>query len=445
MSQSIVPADCAFPSESDHLVLPSAQQAASVADAAPSRKREKSMSRRPGQSGRVVKKGNWWYGRMRVDVPGEEKRKRLCVKVGQVDLMTESQANRKWLGMVHETGINRDDHLDRLHLATKTFAEEADWWKANRLSLFKPSCQENMGRHVERYLRPRFGKLPVSTIDERQVQEFVADLNRTEYVDPAGKRKRLSPSSIRGVITVLKLILGKKVWRDWNLRLPELPENEQRYFTPEEMVQIINAVKGANAAETRQWRTMFAALSGTGLRCGEIFGLHVADLDLEAGRIVARRSVWEGEEVTLKTKKSRREVDIEPLLVEMLKQHLNGRTTGRVFRTKNDTPFNHRNVRRKLRSVLKQLGLKMAGLHAFRHGRVSVLQENKVPGDLILRWVGHSNLRTTGRYSHFSSDFRQQEAVHVAVLNGVHFGSKSSEVGPNGPKKAKVEQKGEAA
>ena len=70
-----------------------------------------------------------------------------------------------------------------------------------------------------------------------EVQEFIADLNRTE----------LAPKSIRNIIGVLKLILGKRRWQDWNLVLPEIPEQEQRYFTEDEMRQIVNSVTG-------QWR-----------------------------------------------------------------------------------------------------------------------------------------------------------------------------------------------
>jgi len=92
-------------------------------------------------------------------------------------------------------------------------------------------------------------------------------------------------------------------------------------------------------------------------------------------------------------------VDIEPALAELLRQHLGSRKAGRVFQTKNGTPFSKDNVRRKLVSILDKLGLKRGGLHAFRHGRVSVLQENGVPGDLVKEWIGHSSLRTTSRYS----------------------------------------------
>ena len=62
-----------------------------------------------------------------------------------------------------------------------------------------------------------------------------------------------------------------------------------------------------------------------------------------------------------------------------------------------------------------------------------------------LRWVGQSNLRTTGRYTHFGTDFRQHEAARVAVLNGVDLRSNNSKLGPIGPKKTKLQRKGEAA
>ncbi len=40
--------------------------------------------------------------------------------------------------------------------------------------------------------------------------------------------------------------------------------------------------------------SLFATLAGTGMRCGEAFGLHVQDIDLATGRIYIRRSVWNG-------------------------------------------------------------------------------------------------------------------------------------------------------
>jgi integrase len=101
----------------------------------------------------------------------------------------------------------------------------------------------------------------------------------------------------------------------------------------------------------------------------------------------------------------------------MLTEHLGDRKGGRVFQTRNGTPFCESNVRRKLNEILKKLNLPPSGLHAFRHGRVSMLPENGVPGDLTKEWVGHSNVRMTSRYTHFRDDFRRQVASDVALFS----------------------------
>ena len=179
------------------------------------------MALRPGQSGTVVRKGRKWHGRYYADVSGQDERKRMSVPLGPTDSMTKPEAKRKLRALLEQMGINSEAHLIRATRVAKTFAQEAEWWKENRLSLFKPSCQEAMGSHVDKYLLPRFGKLPVDAVDERQVQEFIAELSRTEFVRN-GTRKKLSPKSIRNIMGVLKLILGERVWRDWNLsRLPK--------------------------------------------------------------------------------------------------------------------------------------------------------------------------------------------------------------------------------
>jgi integrase len=345
-----------------------------------------------------VRKGNQWHGRYYVDE--KEGRRRVSVPLGAVNELTKTQAKLRLRQLLEADGVNTEEHLARAIRPVTTFAQEAEWWRTNKLSLLKPSCQETMGQHIDKYLVPRFGTRAIDDVDERRVQEFVADLNRTT----------LAPKSIRNIVGVLKQILGKGRWRDWRLVLPEVPQKEQRFFTPEEMRLIINAAKG-------QWRVIFAMLACTGLRCGEVCGLHVEDLNLAACQIMVKRGIWRGLEISTKSKRSYRLVDIEPTLAEMLRQHLNGRTTGRVFATKLGTPFGKDNLRRKLRDLLLQLGLKPAGLHAFRHGRVSILQENKVPGDLIKAWVGHSSLRTTSRYTHFGPKFRQEMATEVGLLN----------------------------
>jgi integrase len=383
------------------------------------------MSYRSGQSGTVVRKGQMWHGRYYVDVPGQEKRRFASVPLGSVKAMKKTEAKRKLRAMLEEMGLNEDNHLESAEKGGKTFATEAAWWRENKLAIYKPSCQETMGSHLDKYLLPRFGELPLAAIDERLVQEFVAELTRMKYKWPNGVSKRLSPKTLKNIVGVLKMILGKKTWEDWNLTLPEIPEDEQRCFSPDEMRRIVNAATG-------QWKVLYATMASTGMRCGEVFGLHVEDLDLVNGRIYVRRSVWNGQEVSVKTKKGYRAVTIDPALVQLLVAHLNGRTGGRVFQTNRGTPFCKSNVRRKLGQILRSLKLAPAGLHAFRHGRVSILQESGVPGDLVKEWVGHSNLRTTSRYTHFRDEFRQRIAGEMALFPQEKMAEKLP-VAPNHP------------
>ena len=49
---------------------------------------------------------------------------------------------------------------------------------------------------------------------------------------------------------------------------------------------------------------------------------------LADGRVYIRRSIWEGEEVTVKTKQGYRAVTIDPILTGMLAGHVGNRKTG---------------------------------------------------------------------------------------------------------------------
>ena len=58
-----------------------------------------------------------------------------------------------------------------------------------------------------------------------------------------------------------------------------------------------------------------------------------------------------------------------------------------------------------------------AGLHAFRHSRVTLLRKNGTPADLQKLWIGHSSLRTTDRYAHTDQEleYRRRAASRVGL------------------------------
>ena len=100
--------------------------------------------------------------------------------------------------------------------------------------------------------------------------------------------------------------------------MPALIQKEQRYFTPEEMVKIIDAAEG-------QFKPQFALQYAAGMRFGEVAGLHVEDLDFDNSAVHIRRSVYIHEEMTPKTAAGYRDVDIHPDVMAMLKKHIGDR------------------------------------------------------------------------------------------------------------------------
>lgn len=351
------------------------------------------MTRRSGQAGTVVQKGGMWHGRYYEDVSGQDIRKRKSIPIGLKGQMTKPEARRRLRAMLEEMGINTSAHLERSLKPVQTFEQYANWWEKSIQPLHQPSSANSSHYILKKHLRPRFGSMPMDSITQESVQEWIADLQ---------SEGKLKPRSIKNVWKVLRLILGKQRVKDWTIRLPKNPKKEQRWFTPEEMQKII-------AAAWSQYKVLLQLAWATGMRSGELFGLKAEDLDLDNAVVHVRRSAWQHLEVTPKTDAGHRDVDIDAGTVEVLKQHLGDRKTGLVFPSRNGTPLVNRNVNvHVLRVICKRLGIPNGGIHAIRHGRISLLQAMGVPGDLIMKWVGHTSLKITSVYTHFSDQFRKE-------------------------------------
>ncbi|HWF03147.1 MAG TPA: tyrosine-type recombinase/integrase, partial [Candidatus Angelobacter sp.] len=341
------------------------------------------MLRRSGQTGSVKLVGKMWYGRYWRDVPGEEKRKHPLVVLGSKSEMTKPEARRKLLDIIIREGVNTPEHLEastKPAVPVVTFNTVADAWELKRLPHLKPSTQNTAPLLLKKHLRPFFGKLTPESIKTGVINDWIADLNG----------KGLKPKTVHNMWKMFRSIMNwhaqqnDEPKRAWYPMLPVIPEEEQRWFTQDEAHRIVDGARG-------QYKMLFHLAAYSGLRSGELAGLHVADVDFVRGTIRVRRSVWRGMEVSTKTKRGHRDVWIDSATVAMLRQHLGTRTAGRIFQTKNGTPLNTKTVLCEiLYPICDRLSIARGGMHAFRHGRVSHLQANNVPGDFTKSQVGHS-------------------------------------------------------
>lgn len=350
------------------------------------------------QTGSVRLIGRMWQGRYWRDVPGKEKRDHPSVVLGSKSEMTKPEARRKLLDIIEKEGLNNTDflkHLEMPAVPVMTFNGVVDSWELKRLPQLKESTQYTAPVLNRKYLRPFFGNMVLENIKTGVINDWVADLTR----------KGRHPKTVHNLWKQFRAIMNwhaqqnDEPKRAWYPSLPVIPELEQRWFTQDEMRRIV-------AVATGQYRVLFHLAGFSGLRSGELSGLHVEDIDFVRGVVRVRRSVWRGIEVSTKTKKGYRDVFVDSNTLQMLKNYLGDRTTGRVFQTCNGTPLeNHNIVRQVLKPICKRLGIAPGGMHAWRHGRVSHLQANNVPGDFTKNQVGHSSLRTTSGYTHFTEAF----------------------------------------
>ena len=379
------------------------------------------MSRRSGQSGSVYVKGSQYIGRYRVDVPGQNKRVRRTVIIGNIDQFTRPKAER-WLSkFIEEEGVNDASHLARSQSPVVTFGLAARGWKDHHLIVNKKrSSQRSMSCELNKHILPHLKDTPLEGITYPVVRGLIQ----------TWQREALSRKSIKNLFGIVRAIYnfqfdemaqrGKPVVSPWLVKWkkvapPKTVQRELPYFTVKQMAAVVNAAK------TQMNRALFALAAGTGARAGELFALRVeTDVNLHEQTITIRRSVFEGEENTSKSdtgdEDRTRTVPIDPSVATELKKHMQGRRSGYLFETRNGTPLRLSNVLEdKLQPILQKLKFVQPGMgmHAFRRGRISHLVYSGVSRQVIRDWCGHSSDKMI---DHYTKMLRQHHAPEMAKV-----------------------------
>jgi hypothetical protein len=366
------------------------------------------MSRRSGQNGWLEVKAKQgrkaYYARFRTDESGQDGRTKRSMFIGFVDEMTRNQAELKKLQLVAKAGVNEPDYLSKLG---DLFSGRVTQIEHTYLPRRKGSTVCTIRYFIRKYLLPKWGQTPVASITAETVNEWIGELTT------------LAPISVRHLVDVLQLVIGSRFEKK-SIHFPSCIEEEPESacYSQEQVERILGAAEG-------QYKTLFATAADTGMRAGELYGLQVEDIDFSRNVIHVRRSAWEGELQSPKTRNARRAISITKSLIDMLTDHLDGRTTGLVFPCRaykgKQRPLRNSNVLKwGLHPLLRKLKIPIAGMHAFRHYRVTALMENNVPLETIKAWIGHGSEAMIRHYSHLRPDcFEKHLAVVPDVLAGI--------------------------
>jgi integrase len=181
----------------------------------------------------------------------------------------------------------------------------------------KPSTIAAYNHRGRKHILPHFGTLGLSELTRVKIKAWCAGLLETG----------LDFDTVQGCLLVLSGILSEAV-EDGLIavnpalhagkiikRPPTLGEEELAIFTPEEELAFLKAV--------REFRPTFYPMAltffRTGMRAGEVMGLHREDLDFRSRTIHVRRNWTRGRLGTPKNGKARR-VDMSKGLAETLRE-----------------------------------------------------------------------------------------------------------------------------
>lgn len=231
--------------------------------------------------------------------------------------------------------------------------------------------------------------------------------------------------------------------------IPLPPRDDLHVLTPDEIAHLLDVAE-------EPWRTLYFVAVNTGLRRGELLALRWSDLDLRRGLLHVRRSlsrVNEGDayavrEAALKTRHSRRTIDLSPATVETLLAHPAGDDLDRdfVFRSKAGGPIDPDNVDRAWKRHLSAAGLADRPFHSTRHTRASLLIAAGVHPKAIQTRLGHASITTTlNTYGHLMPSAFEGVGAKVDALLRIPSprGSGRPDAPPRAPFKANIRQTAE--
>jgi integrase len=281
--------------------------------------------------------------------------------------------------------------------------------QAYKLSTIRTSTYTMYRIVIYKHIIPLLGHIQLQRLTPQQLQSFYA-----KKLDEG-----LSAKRVRGFHAVLHRALENAV--KWNLVArnvcdlvtPPVPQrHEIQTLTSDQVQQLLQA------AQEHKLEALLTVAVATGMRRGELLGLHWQDIDFKTRSIYVRRTVSRiGKfgilESEPKTQQSRRKITLPAFVMDTLKQQqerqqemrakagTQWRETGIVFCNIYGGYLETFNLHDAFKRLLEKAELPNIRFHDLRHSAATILLGMRVHPKIVQELLGHSNISMTmDIYSH---------------------------------------------
>jgi len=268
-------------------------------------------------------------------------------------------------------------HLDRERNASphtvKAYAED--------LAQFTAHLEGELGREPE-----------PQDVDHLLIRAFLAQLHR------AGLSKSSAARKLAALRTFFRYLCREGVLKRNPARALLSPKVDRKippHLDEQDVAQLLE-VAGEGEAVLRA-RAVLELLYATGIRCAELVGLDVSEVDFEARMV---RVLGKGRKQRVVPFGSR----ANDALSAYLQNRSCGPTTAALFVGSRGERLSDRAVRRLMANQVKKVALaRRATPHSLRHSFATHLLERGADLRAIQELLGHASLSTTQRYTHVNA------------------------------------------
>lgn len=234
----------------------------------------------------------------------------------------------------------------------------------------------------------------LQVIKDKPANEFTVQRIK-DYLQYCFEKLKLSENTLHSRMNALKFYYEQALGIEkffWEIPRPKKPLQLPRFFNQDEIAAIIKA-----ASNLKHKVMLMLAYSG-GLRVSEVVTIKTANIDSKRMCIFIENA---------KGKKDRM-VTLSPVLLIMLREYwnsykplhkgflFNGQTAGE--------PYSTRSLQLVLNAAKQKAGIiKTGSIHALRHSFATHLLDKGTDVTMIMKLLGHNDIKTTLRYLHVTN------------------------------------------
>ncbi|MGD0447103.1 MAG: tyrosine-type recombinase/integrase [Candidatus Dormibacteria bacterium] len=336
---------------------------------------------------------------------------------------TRRDAERALTARIHaiETGTD----IDAPKITTAEYLQR--WLRDYAKPDVAPRTYERYAEIVARHVAPKLGMVTLSQL--RPAHIVAAE---REWQD-AG----LSPSTVLKFHRLIREALHHAV--RWQLLAvnpadavtpPRVERREMSVLSPAQAAALLAQARGT------EFDAPITTALYSGLRLGELRGLRWGDLDLDSGRLSVQQTLQKvpGGGVVArqpKTHRSRRNVSLPAVLVDVLRQQRRHQVEARllvgdaweatdlVFTDALGRPLSETRLRWAFWRLLREAGLPRIRLHDLRHTMATLMLAAGEHPKVVSERLGHSTVSITlDTYSHVLPGLQEAAAERLAVTLG---------------------------